>query len=41
LKLPGGEYTLGWRLTTPSGARQGERALVISEAGTIVLALGG
>ena len=41
VKLPGGEYTLGWRLTTPAGARRGERALVISEPGTIVLALGG
>jgi hypothetical protein len=41
VKLPGGEYTLGWRLTTPGGPRRGERALVISEPGTIVLALGG
>ena len=41
VKLPGGEYTLGWRLATPAGPRRGERALVVSESGTIVLALGG
>lgn len=37
VKLPAGEYALGWRVATPSGPRQGERALEITEGGTLVL----
>jgi hypothetical protein len=39
LRLPDGDYALGWRLTGPSGEREGERPLEIREDATIVLAL--
>lgn len=40
VKLPDGDYALGWRVRGPGPERAGERTLVVSEAGTIVLALG-
>lgn len=40
VRLPDGDYALGWRLLTPAGPREGERAIAIREDGTIVLAIG-
>jgi hypothetical protein len=40
LRLPEGDYQLGWRVVTPAGAREGERALEVRESGTIVLSIG-
>jgi hypothetical protein len=40
LKLSDGSYVLGWKVEAPDGPREGERALEISEGGTIVLPIG-
>ena len=40
VELTDGSYRLAFRVERPGGALQGERALAVSEAGTIVLALG-
>ena len=40
VRLPEGEYALAWRVAAPGGARTGERAVEVTEAGTIVLPLG-
>jgi hypothetical protein len=40
LRLAEGEYALGWRVASPAGTREGQRALEIRESGTVVLPIG-
>ena len=40
VRLTDGSYRLEYRLDAPGGPFEGERSLTISEAGTVVLALG-
>jgi hypothetical protein len=40
VRLTDGSYRLGYRVETPGEPLQGERTFTVTEAGTIVLALG-
>jgi methionine-rich copper-binding protein CopC len=40
VRLPEGDYVVGWRLTGVDGVRSGERPLEVREDGTVVLSLG-